>query len=259
MNLQSSSPEGFATRDLQGNLLSIPKIKQFLDDSERKSVALHIDVKDESKDNGMKSIITSLPLEDGLERFVSKAKSPDPPKASIDSVLTIQRRSGFPKSYPNTWASRCSLETWIFRWLIFFAMLPHTPASNKSKSLDTSCNSTWLATSCNLWYLWMSIPYRRRTLRSHRLVIGSLGWFSSLKVSHPQSDTFSLHQLWHVQCWVSHCSPTFPSIAFKSMLSLLSMLIHVDYFEDSRSGKMTWAGLADRFKQQFYAKLFKHI
>mmetsp|Transcript_1528 Transcript_1528/g.3525 ORF Transcript_1528/g.3525 Transcript_1528/m.3525 type:complete len:500 (-) Transcript_1528:9-1508(-) len=100
MNLQSSSPEGFATRDLQGNLLSIPKIKQFLDDSERKSVALHIDVKDESKDNGMKSIITSLPLEDGLERFVSKAKSPDPPKASIDSVLTIQRRSGFPKSYP---------------------------------------------------------------------------------------------------------------------------------------------------------------
>lgn len=100
VNLQSSSPEGFATRDLQGKLLSIPKIKKFLDDSERKSVALHIDVKDESKDNGMKSIIASLPLEDGLERFVSKAKSPDPPKTSIDSVLTIQRRSGFPKSYP---------------------------------------------------------------------------------------------------------------------------------------------------------------
>lgn len=100
VNLQSSSPEGFATRDLQGKLLSIPKIKKFLDDSEGKSVALHIDVKDEGKDNGMKSIITSLPLEDGLERFVSKAKSPDPPKASVDSVLTIQRRSGFPKSYP---------------------------------------------------------------------------------------------------------------------------------------------------------------
>ena len=76
MNLQSSSPEGFATRDLQGNLLSIPKIKQFLDDSERKSVALHIDVKDESKDNGMKSIITSLPLEDGLERLYPRPKAP---------------------------------------------------------------------------------------------------------------------------------------------------------------------------------------
>ena len=144
------------------------------------------------------------------------------PKAPILRRLPLTACSRFKDEVdsqsltPNTWVSRCSLETWIFRWLIFFAMLPHTPASNKNKSLDTSCNSTWLATSCNLWYLWMSIPCRRRTLRSHRLVIGSLGWFSSLKVSHPQSETFSLHQLWHVQCWVSHCSPTFPSIAFKT-------------------------------------------
>jgi len=97
-NLQSSNPEGFATTDLQGEPLSIADIKKFFDSS-GKNVALHVDIKDD-KDGKMKAILVSLPLDEGLQRFVGKAKDPDPPKAAIDSVLTIQRRSGFPKSYP---------------------------------------------------------------------------------------------------------------------------------------------------------------
>ena len=94
-NLQSSNPEGFATTDLQGEPLSIADIKKFFDSS-GKNVALHVDIKDD-KDGKMKAILVSLPLDEGLQRFVGKAKDPDPPKAAIDSVLTIQRRSGFPK------------------------------------------------------------------------------------------------------------------------------------------------------------------
>ena len=59
---------------------------------------MHIDIKDD--DGKMKAIVLSLPMEDGLGRFVSKPKDPDPPKASVESVLTIQKRSGFPKFYP---------------------------------------------------------------------------------------------------------------------------------------------------------------
>lgn len=99
-NLQSSAPEGFATRDLQGNPLSIANIKKIFGGCEGlKGLALHIDVKDE--DGSMKAIVGSLPLEEGLPRFVPKLRDLGPPKTAIDSVLTIQKRSGFPKAFPS--------------------------------------------------------------------------------------------------------------------------------------------------------------
>ena len=95
-NLQSSSAEGFAICDLAGKALSIPDISKFTSEA---GAVVHVDVKDD-RDGKMKAIIASVPLEEGLKRFISKPKDPDPPKASVESVLTIQRRSGFPRTLP---------------------------------------------------------------------------------------------------------------------------------------------------------------
>eukprot|EP00931_Biecheleriopsis_adriatica_P116498 TRINITY_DN92136_c0_g1_i1.p1 TRINITY_DN92136_c0_g1~~TRINITY_DN92136_c0_g1_i1.p1 ORF type:complete len:472 (+),score=104.79 TRINITY_DN92136_c0_g1_i1:68-1417(+) len=96
-NLQSSSPEGFATADLEGRPLKIPEITKFMEGSAK--AVIHLDIKS-GKDGKFKGILLTLPLEDGLKRFITKPKDPDPPKGSVDSVLKLQRNSGFPKSYP---------------------------------------------------------------------------------------------------------------------------------------------------------------
>ncbi|CAE7558864.1 HOP3 [Symbiodinium sp. CCMP2592] len=95
-NLQSPSTEAFAVLDLEGNPIKISDVSNFFGKSDFASV--HIDIKDTK--GSMKAILATVPVEDGLQRFVQKPKDPDPPKASIESVLTLQSRSGFPKSYP---------------------------------------------------------------------------------------------------------------------------------------------------------------
>mmetsp|Transcript_33777 Transcript_33777/g.61237 ORF Transcript_33777/g.61237 Transcript_33777/m.61237 type:complete len:461 (+) Transcript_33777:43-1425(+) len=97
-NLQSSAPEGFATVDLEGGALKIPDIAAFVGNAGTGARALiHFDMKTSGK---MAAFLIALPLEDGLKRFITKPKDPDPPKGSVDSVLGLQRKSGFPKSYP---------------------------------------------------------------------------------------------------------------------------------------------------------------
>lgn len=78
-----------------GQQISLPNIKSFFDTSD---AVVHLDIKD--ADGKMKALLFSLPIEEGLARFVAKPKDPDRPKAGVESVLTIQKRSGFPKSYP---------------------------------------------------------------------------------------------------------------------------------------------------------------
>lgn len=96
-NLQNSSPEGYAVADLEGRPLKIPDISSFIDGEAHASV--HLDIKD-GKDGKMKAVLLTLPLDDGLKRFIVKPKDPDAPKGSVDSVLGLQRKSGFPKAYP---------------------------------------------------------------------------------------------------------------------------------------------------------------
>lgn len=96
-NLQNSSPEGYAVADLEGRPLKIPDVSSFIDGEAR--AAVQIDIKD-GKDGKMKAVLLTLPLEDGLKRFVVKPKDPDAPKGSVDSVLGLQKKSGFPKTHP---------------------------------------------------------------------------------------------------------------------------------------------------------------
>eukprot|EP00930_Biecheleria_cincta_P043156 TRINITY_DN29670_c0_g1_i1.p1 TRINITY_DN29670_c0_g1~~TRINITY_DN29670_c0_g1_i1.p1 ORF type:complete len:452 (-),score=123.17 TRINITY_DN29670_c0_g1_i1:73-1428(-) len=96
-NLQNSSPEGYAVADLEGRPLKIPDVSGFLAGEAR--AAIHLDIKD-GKDGKMKAVLLTLPLDDALQRFIVKPKDPDAPKGAVDSVLGLQKKSGFPKSYP---------------------------------------------------------------------------------------------------------------------------------------------------------------
>ena len=97
-NLQSP-PDGDAVGvvDLAGQPLKIAELSVFLTEEGPPAAVVHVDVKSKG---GMKAVICRVPLCDGVERFLGARKDPAPPKGSVDGVLGLQRKSGFPKALP---------------------------------------------------------------------------------------------------------------------------------------------------------------
>merc|ERR1712046_162213 len=97
-NLQNP-PEGVATVDLNGQPLKIADVRPFVSvgDSPCASVAFHLDVRHGGK---MVAIVGTAVCDNEVRRFVPEIKDPAPPKGSVEGVLQIQARSGFPKALP---------------------------------------------------------------------------------------------------------------------------------------------------------------
>lgn len=100
-NLQGEPPEGVATGDIQGRPLRIAEMSGFFTAAEPSGVAaIHIDVKTSTGPGKMAAIVCTIPCDDEMVRFIPPHHDPQPPKGSIDAVLELQKRSGFPKSLP---------------------------------------------------------------------------------------------------------------------------------------------------------------
>lgn len=100
-NLQGEPPEGVATGDIQGRPLRIPDIAGFLAAAAPSGVAaIHIDVKTSQGPGKMAAIVCTIPCDEQMVSFIAPHHDPPPPKGSIDAVLELQKRSGFPKALP---------------------------------------------------------------------------------------------------------------------------------------------------------------
>eukprot|EP00933_Yihiella_yeosuensis_P036675 TRINITY_DN3043_c0_g4_i1.p1 TRINITY_DN3043_c0_g4~~TRINITY_DN3043_c0_g4_i1.p1 ORF type:complete len:468 (-),score=100.53 TRINITY_DN3043_c0_g4_i1:174-1577(-) len=108
-NLQKP-PDNIAVSDLEGQALKLQEISAFLEkgaaesgeDGWKDTVAVHLDIKTNkvTKDGKMAGILIAIPFDASLKRFISGRKEPDRPKGTVDSVLEIQRKNGFPKALP---------------------------------------------------------------------------------------------------------------------------------------------------------------
>jgi tetratricopeptide (TPR) repeat protein len=94
-NLQKPPSEGVGTVDLDGQPLKIADVRSFI--SGANFANFHFDVRHGGK---MVAIIGRIACDDEVRRFVPPHKDPPPPKGSVEGVLQVQARSGFPKALP---------------------------------------------------------------------------------------------------------------------------------------------------------------
>lgn len=98
-NLQNPPKEGVAVVDVNGQPLKIAEIQPFVArKSQESSVVVHLDVKQNGK---MTALIARVECDDVIRQFVPSLKDPNPPAAgTVEGVLQLQARSGFPKALP---------------------------------------------------------------------------------------------------------------------------------------------------------------
>jgi len=102
-NLQAPPAESVAVADLKGNSLKIADVAAFLSESNEQgaTAAFHIDVRNGGSDaKHMVAIMCRIPCDGEVQRFFAPRKDPAPPPNSVDAVLQLQRKSGFPKILP---------------------------------------------------------------------------------------------------------------------------------------------------------------